>query len=159
VYVIGGDDAAGDHLSTIEMGTFTAAPVMSITASKTTFRDTGIGTASELYFDIQNTGNANLYLTYSLTDDTTDFQAFREPPVIPAGSSANLRIRFIPTALGVMSASMTINSSAPANPSVTINLSGKGVPIPQQSGGTSQDLDDMSISGAQPSTIAIHDGR
>ncbi|KKL44468.1 hypothetical protein LCGC14_2365380, partial [marine sediment metagenome] len=94
------------------------------------FESKKIGTDTDVIFTIENTGNANLTLTTSITIAGTNADQFsvqQEPssPVTGDGSTT-FDIRFSPTALGAKTASISIaNNDSDENP-YDIDFTGTG---------------------------------
>jgi hypothetical protein len=93
-----------------------------------TYRNPGT-TAPVRAVTITNTGGASLAITsLSLTGAPT-WQLLDDDPVdIPGDTSYDVDIRFVPTTTGIAPpGTLTITSNDTAQPSITINLAGKGV--------------------------------
>jgi hypothetical protein len=87
-------------------------------------------TEKAVNFTLSNNGAGNLNsLSFAITGTGADkFSVGPLSPAVPItpGSSAALPVRFTPTAAGLVSATLTISSSDPAQPTFTVLLSGFG---------------------------------
>jgi hypothetical protein len=104
------------------------------------FPDTCVGATSTATLNVCNTGTANLEVT-SITDDSTQFAVTTPssgyPVVISPDFCFPFQVTFSPTSEGLQTATITINSNDPVNPSVQVQASGTGtVPDVRVSGST-----------------------
>jgi hypothetical protein len=104
------------------------------------FPDTCVGATSTATLNVCNTGNANLEVT-SITDNSTQFAVTTPssgyPVVISPDFCFPFQVTFSPTSEGLQTATITINSNDPINPSVQVQASGTGtVPDVRVSGST-----------------------
>ena len=103
-------------------------PEISLSASDLAFGLTEINQTKQLTISINNFGTADLMVDsifFSHADFSTSFSNF--PAVIGGDSTLAVAIDFTPSAFGVISGTMTIESSDPLQPSLTVNLDGKGL--------------------------------
>jgi hypothetical protein len=100
------------------------APDISVPASLA-FGSVAVGTSKTKTLTISNVGTAALTIT-DITVAGSQFSRGTLPGTIAAGSSANVNITFSPTSTGSKSATLTIVSNDPDEPSVTVALSGTG---------------------------------
>jgi hypothetical protein len=104
------------------------------------FPDTCVGATSTATLNVCNTGSANLEVT-SITDNSTQFAVTTPssgyPVVISPDFCFPFQVTFSPTSAGLQTATITINSNDPINPSVQVQASGTGtVPDVRVSGST-----------------------
>jgi hypothetical protein len=102
--------------------------------------DTCVGSTSTVTLNVCNTGKANLEVT-SITDNSTQFAVTTPssgyPVVISPDFCFPFQVTFTPTSSGPKSATITINSNDPLNPSVQVQATGNaGVPDVRISGST-----------------------
>ncbi|HEX6795842.1 MAG TPA: choice-of-anchor D domain-containing protein, partial [Casimicrobiaceae bacterium] len=134
--VVGTDDPANPTISVPITGTIGAA---NVTISSNALDFGGVPTDNRTSPDtadrtvtIGNTGSCALNLT-SLTisgPNSSDFSVVGAPtpPVaIANGSSLSVTIRFNPSALGLRTATLSIGTSDPVNPSQSVALTGRGL--------------------------------
>jgi HYDIN/CFA65/VesB family protein len=92
--------------------------------------DTTLGTTSTATLFVCNTGNADLEVTsitssdsqFSVTTPTSGF-----PVVISPDFCFPFQVNFTPASAGPQSSTLTISSNDPANPSQTVQATGRGV--------------------------------
>ena len=112
--------------------------VVAITAFPDTFRNPGEGSPIRA-IAITNTGDAVLHVTQvSLATVATDVWTLLDTTAqdIPAGATAEYRVRFSPTMLGAQpSATVTIASDDRSEPSVTVTFCGTAIDRNVQFGG------------------------
>jgi HYDIN/CFA65/VesB family protein len=92
--------------------------------------DTPVGTTSTATLNVCNTGNAALEvnsimssdLQFSVTPPSSGF-----PVVISPDFCFPFQINFTPAREGTQSAMLTISSNDPANPSQTVQATGRGI--------------------------------
>lgn len=92
------------------------------------FGDATVGQSKDLPLTIRNTGAAGLVLqsiTATLAQFTTP--GFTAGLAIAPGASATVTVRLIPTAVGPLSGTLTINSNASARSAATVALTGNGI--------------------------------
>ncbi len=96
----------------------------------TAFADTCVGGTAFSTLDVCNTGNANLEVA-SITSSNSQFSVTTPssgyPVVISPDFCFPFQVRFIPTSTGNKSATLTIPTNDPANPSITVQATGNGV--------------------------------
>ncbi len=119
--------------------TLVNAPVITVPGS-VSFPDTCVGATSTATLNVCNTGNADLQVT-SITDNSTQFAVTTPSSGYPVTISPDFcfpfQATFSPTSAGLKSATITINSNDPLNPSVQVQASGTGtVPDVRVSGST-----------------------
>jgi uncharacterized protein (TIGR03437 family) len=112
-----------------------AAPVISVTSSLD-FGTVGIGQSKNLDVTVGNTGNVALTVT-SLTiakaggtNSTFAVVTPSTPFTVSPGGQQIVNLQFSPAAAGSQTATLTIASNDPANPSATVALTGSGVANP-----------------------------
>lgn len=138
-----GGGASSARNFTITGGT-TAVAVIDITPATLAFGDATVGQIRDLPLTIRNTGTAALTVQ-SITSTSAVFTApgFTAGLSIAAGASAAVTVRFLPTAAGSVTGTLTINSTAAARPSVTVPLSGNGL---------------AASTGVRTATLSVDDG-
>ncbi len=83
----------------------------------------------DVAFDIENTGPVPLYLTGSPAVQVSagDFSVLSQPATtVAAGGSVQFTVRFLPTATGTRSGTLSIANDDPDEGSYTVSLSGTG---------------------------------
>lgn len=108
----------------LEAGVGAAVPDISVPTSLA-FGSVTVGTSKTKTLTISNVGAAALTIT-DITVAGSQFSRGTLPGPIAAGSSADVNITFSPTSTGSKSATLTIVSNDPDEPSVTVELSGIG---------------------------------
>lgn len=107
----------------LAVGTGGAVPDISV-ATSLAFGSVTVGTSKTKTLTISNVGSAALTIT-GMTVTGTQFSA-TSPSTIAAGSLVNCSVTFSPTSTGAKTATLTISSNDPDEPSVTVALSGTG---------------------------------
>jgi len=136
------DDPSTPNASVALSGVGTPEPPPSISVTPTSI---GFGAIPLQYFagiavNVSNTGpcedlSATLTVTgaaFLLTTGNPTTLPVTNPPLsatIPAATSQSFTVVFAPAALGAASGTLTITSNDPANPSVTVPLTGNGVAV------------------------------
>ena len=110
----------------LAVGTGGAVPDISVATTSLAFGSVTVGTSKTKTLTIHNVGTAALTIT-DITVAGSQFSRGTLPGTIAAGSSANVNVTFSPTSTGSKSATLTIVSNDPDEPSVTVALSGTGV--------------------------------
>ncbi len=130
--VISGDDPAHPQLLVALSGTG-VTPVASLSTGLLAFGDQPLGTPSVAQsVTLSNTGSATLTFGLLLTGaNPGDFaQALGGSLSLAPGASSPIAVTFLPTAAGARSAFIVIGSNDPANPVLTVALTGNGtVPV------------------------------
>ncbi|PJC41056.1 MAG: hypothetical protein CO042_00485, partial [Parcubacteria group bacterium CG_4_9_14_0_2_um_filter_41_8] len=97
-------------------------------------------TTKDLILTIGNGGNAALKNLATVFSRNEFFRISNLPDSILVGGSADVTVRFDPSAAGSITAQLTIMSNDPIHPSVVVALSGTGVaPAPPQEANVSVD--------------------
>jgi hypothetical protein len=114
-----------------------SAPQIQVPGS-ISFTDTCVGSISTAALNVCNTGKADLTVNSIASSDPQFEVAIPSsgyPVVISPDFCFPFQVSFKPTSTGPKTATLTINSSDPANPSVTVQATGNGVqPIATTSG-------------------------
>jgi trimeric autotransporter adhesin len=128
--------AFGSPQSITLQGNATAAPqgTLEIDASSLSFPDTQLGATAVLSMTLRNGGSAALAFTAFTIGGTHPSNFEREGNCSTAtplaiAAQCTLTLRFRPSDLGPRSGSIAIVHNG-SNPSATISLSGKGIPVP-----------------------------
>src|SRR5690606_8658635 len=101
-------------------------------------------------FNISNSGTADLVVS-SITSDNGVFTVSPPSLTLNPGQSGPVIVTFMPSATGSQSASLTVLSNDPDQPSQTVSLSGTGlaVPVPVIAiSGSSLNLGDVTLGGS-----------
>lgn len=119
----------GFHASDAVVGPITVATTPEIEAPADL--DLGFAVVEDVAMGelrIRNSGQGRLQIDEVVVDNPS-FEVLRipDPFQILAGTDAPLRIRYLPTAVGVETAVLTIRSNAGDQPELTINLRAEGV--------------------------------
>jgi hypothetical protein len=104
-----------------------ATAQLSVNPASMDFGSVAIGAKGTSTLTVSNNGAADLTISV-LTLAGADFSigGITTPKTIAAGQSASATITFSPAAAGNASGSLTITSNDPANPSLTVGLTGSG---------------------------------
>ncbi|MFC1544615.1 choice-of-anchor D domain-containing protein [Gemmatimonadota bacterium] len=116
-----------------------------------------VGSDNTATFDIDNVGGAALNVT-SITSDNPEFTCNPTTATLPGGDTETITVTFAPLTTGIKSATITILSNDPDEPSVTVSLSGTGtVPPGPEINLTSSSvpIGDVSIGGSATGTFTI----
>ncbi len=108
-------------------GRGTAAAAIQIDKSSLDFGNVVMGSTKSLAIDISNPGNDTLTIS-GIASSNPKFTVTITSRVLAPGASFIDSVRFSPTALGPVSANLTLTSSAPASPTI-IPLTGAGVGV------------------------------
>lgn len=107
-----------------------AVPVLALSSASVDFGSQTVGTASLTQaVTITNTGGAPLNLSAIAASGDFNFTGCPTPLSLAPGASCTLSIKFVPTAIGVRSGSISIGSNASGTPHA-IALTGSGTPVP-----------------------------
>ncbi len=118
-------------------GTGALAPVCNIQVSplSLSFGGVPLGSTVTRSTTITNTGTAECTLGSPSTSGTSEFSlgaAAALPPTLGPGAAATLSLVYTPADLGDDAGTLTINSGDPDQPSISVSLTGSGVPVSQQ---------------------------
>jgi hypothetical protein len=123
---------SGDSGSTPVVVNLSASAVsgnaqLSVSPASIDFGTDSIGVKSTSNLVLSNNGSSNLTISV-LSLSGTDFTigGITTPATIAAGQSVNLAVTFTPAAAGSATGSLSITSSDPANPTLTVALTGNG---------------------------------
>lgn len=89
--------------------------------------DTLLGVPRDSIISIQNTGSDTLHI-HSATPQAPAFTVVSLDSVIPPSGSGPMKLQFCPSQTGTASATLIINSNASQDSSLTVTLTGNGVP-------------------------------
>ena len=95
------------------------------------YGDVVVGASGSAYIAIQNPGTADLTVTGLGLTGSGDFALAAGTPttfVIPAGRQVTIRVVYTPSATGIVGGTMTVPSDDVDEPSVSVTLTGNGVP-------------------------------
>src|SRR5687768_15647437 len=109
----------GSPLSRVE-------PKLEVAPEVLAFGDVAIGATKRLSLTLRNPGTGDL--TIDSVDAMSPFATALPGPVIAAGAEVTIEVAFSPSNDEAASGSLAILSNDPANPTVTVPLSGRGVP-------------------------------
>ncbi|MGD1098213.1 MAG: choice-of-anchor D domain-containing protein [Bryobacteraceae bacterium] len=103
-------------------------PSIGIAPSSLTFGAVTVGQTGNITLTISNNGNSELTIKSLVSSNPRFAVALTSAPInVDPGASQTLTIAFSPTVAGVQSGGLTINSTDPVTPSVTLNMTGNGV--------------------------------
>lgn len=126
---IANNDSARPSVSVAVAGTGAAVPSIDASPAALDFGNVAVGQSKDLTLTIRNTGTASLTVS-AVTSLNPRFTATPAAPFnIGAGSSQTVTARFTPSAAGAQTGSLTLSSSDPARPTVTVALSGTGTAV------------------------------
>ncbi|MGB6552896.1 MAG: choice-of-anchor D domain-containing protein, partial [Candidatus Binataceae bacterium] len=94
--------------------------------SSMNFPNTGIGSSSSKTLTIKNNGDGALSGNLAIGQPSNGFGVGSGTFSVPADSSTPVTITFAPGAAGSLTATLTINSNDPSNPTVNVTLTGSG---------------------------------
>ena len=105
-------------------------PSVSLSTTSLAFGNVQIAMTSTLPLTITNLGGSPLTIT-GIATTSPRFTFSPATLTVPAGGTGTLSVTFSPTAAGVVNATLTANTNAPATPTISVTLSGTGtVPPP-----------------------------
>ena len=100
---------------------------LSLSASSISFGSVSVGSKGNSNLVLSNLGTTDLVISLlTLTGADFAISGITTPKTISAGQSATIAVTFDPASTGNATGSLAITSSDPANPTVTIPLSGTG---------------------------------
>ncbi|GAM11402.1 BNR/Asp-box repeat protein [Geobacter sp. OR-1] len=142
-------------------GLFKASPVAAIPAISVSppdrhFGDVMVSTSTAQLFVVSNSGEATLNVAaIGISGGTSEF--FVDPvtcpsltPVLAPRENCTVRVTFLPSSIGTITATMTLESNAANSPTVSIPLSGTGI-----SGNYSLNI---SLSGTGSGSVSLSTG-
>lgn len=105
------------------------APDINVSPASLDFGDIMIGDSASGDVTVNNNGNADLTITLiNITGtDAGDFSQTNNCVTVPAGNSCTVTVTFAPSATGLKSATLSIESNDPDTPMVNISLTGNGI--------------------------------
>ena len=118
-------------------GDFTPQPNLAISPASANFDSVTVGTSSDLTLTLSNSGSANLNIS---TIGNVD--ALLPPFSLVAGqdgcsgqtlapaASCTITVRYSPTSEGIHNDSFNVPSNDPGSPSVIVDVTGSGAPLP-----------------------------
>ncbi|MGF1533343.1 MAG: choice-of-anchor D domain-containing protein [Bernardetiaceae bacterium] len=111
------------------------APVISLSATPTNFGNVTAGSSSSIAYTLQNTGSATLTIAGISSSNAPTFSVQNAPTSLAAGASASFQVVFAPMAAScaAQSATITISSNDPSNPTLSFGVSGTSLPLPSVS--------------------------
>ncbi|HEU4382595.1 MAG TPA: choice-of-anchor D domain-containing protein [Anaeromyxobacteraceae bacterium] len=119
------------NLAVSGTGVVPPAPRIAVSPPSLSFGNVTVGTASPMTLTVSNTGNAPL--TGSITRAASTSIEFTFSPAsfnVAAGGSQPVTVTYTPSAVGSDTGSLVVSSNDTTNPSVSVALSGAGVPAP-----------------------------
>ncbi|MBS1791707.1 MAG: choice-of-anchor D domain-containing protein [Acidobacteria bacterium] len=119
------------HATAIDVESLTVTeqtPLIDVAPTSLDFGDVTVGQNKDLALTVRNIGGVSLTIN-SLDIDNARFSTpgTTAPFTINAGATQTITVRFAPTATGQQRGTLTINSTDPARPTVTVALAGNGV--------------------------------
>jgi YVTN family beta-propeller protein len=159
-YVLGGMNASGAGVYSIEEGVLAASPKINLPVTTASFGDVSSGNIGEKGVEVQNLGNALLTVSASRVSGSSDFSLFRSVGSLDQGKSFTFKIRFTPSSTGSKTATFRFTSNDPGKPTVDVTVTGNGVAAPPQAGAW-QVINSISLSdnNGQPTRMAISNGK
>jgi len=107
------------------------APVIVVTPDSLEFGNIVPGNPASNIITVQNTGNAQL-LVDEVFSDNQDFIVNPDFLTVESGEQAAISVDFFPSSAGLKKGIISISSNDPANPELTVAVSGTGVlPAPE----------------------------
>ena len=101
-------------------------PAIFVSPAFLDFGSVSAGQTKDLPLTITNKGNSALAVSTVKTTGSAFSVTSAAPPPIAPGASATVTVRFAPTAGGAQTGTLTIATNDPAQPTVTLNLTGSG---------------------------------
>jgi Abnormal spindle-like microcephaly-assoc'd, ASPM-SPD-2-Hydin/Protein of unknown function (DUF1573) len=122
-----GDGGSAPVVVKLSATSVTSQAQLSLSQSSINFGTVSVGSKSTSNLVLSNVGTSTLTISM-LTLTGADFAVggIATPATISAGQSTPVSLTFAPAAAGNATGSLSITSSDPANPSVTVPLSGTG---------------------------------
>src|SRR4030095_8100652 len=113
----------------------TASPSLQVDRQSINFGDIALGVPNARSFTVSNTGDRDLNVTGMTLSNTLHFAVDPGDCVgltftLGAGESCSPQVIFMPQAEGPFTATLTLESNDPENPSIEIDLTGTGVQAP-----------------------------
>ena len=111
-------------------GAFQAAatPLIAVSTNQLNFTQQAVGKATPLSLTVTNLGSTPLTLTgMRITNSVFFFVAPNFPAPLSPGAVLGITVGFTPAVAGPVNGTLTIVSDDPANPSLTVSLTGQGV--------------------------------
>ncbi len=109
----------------------TPEPDISVAPTSVDFGNVETGTTSDMIVTVSNVGTADLNVSaLNITAGEFTIISPATPVVITPFNSADVTVRFSPTAIGLQSGDLEITSDDPDEGLVTVPLSGNGTPPP-----------------------------
>ena len=125
--IVSNDPASPATVSLSGTGTSSGTPSVSVSATALDFGSVATGQTKDLILTVNNSGSGPLTLNGLNTTAPFSVVSPATPLNIGAGGSANVTIRFAPTAATSFGSALTISSNDPAKPTLTVSLTGTGV--------------------------------
>jgi hypothetical protein len=108
-----------------------ASQQISLSSSSVNFGSIVVGSQGASSLTISNTGGSDLTISgVAIAGTGFGFSGITTPKVISAGQSSAVSLSFSPTTAAAATGSLTITSNDPANPTMTVALSGTGTAAP-----------------------------
>jgi hypothetical protein len=108
--------------------TIASQPLVGVTPPNLDFGGVSVGQVKDLPLTVNNTGNATLTVS-SITSNNPRFSV--TAPVVPfnvaAGAQASVTVRFVPSARGPQTGTLSLNSNDPTHARVDVPLAGNGL--------------------------------
>ena len=122
-----GDQGSAPAVVKLSATAVSAPPTLSLSATAINFGNVTVGSKGTSNLVLTNSGSSALTISM-LTVSGANFtiSGITTPQTIPAGQSVQVGLTFSPTASGNVTGSVTITSTDPSNPTVTIPLTGTG---------------------------------
>lgn len=109
--------------------TITGTPTIVLTNTTVDMGSVIIGESATAQFEIQNTGDQDLNIS-SITSNNTDFTVSTDNLIVHAGNTEEITVTFTPSTSGALAAVLTFVSDDPVNGSVTADITGTGLGLP-----------------------------
>ena len=111
-------------------GTAVSNPQLTISAASLTFGNVTVNTASTQSVTLTSTGTAPVTISSAaLTGTGFTMSGVTLPATLNPNQSVTLNVQFDPTATGVVSGGLTIQSNSSTNSTAVVNLSGTGTAV------------------------------
>lgn len=105
------------------------APIASVDPTELDFGPVFVGDSVTQVVTLHNAGSDSLHIL-SLTADQLEYFPSTATMVVEPFGDATISVTFAPSALGVVSSTLSISTDDPVNPVLQVSLTGEGVPAP-----------------------------
>ncbi len=134
IVVNSNDPITGQKVLPVNL-TVTGIPDIVLLSDSINFGETYMNVGRKDSIVVRNAGTDSLRIT-NITSDNPLFTIKPVNAVIPVGGKKAIHVTFVPTALGEVTGTLSINSNDPDQPVITASLKGVGITPPPSISGT-----------------------